>query len=43
MFYIRSVVSVTKRNFDKGVFKLSIRELSIPAGEAFRPLTPQLL
>jgi hypothetical protein len=40
----RSVVSVTKRNFDKGVFKLSIRGLSIPAprrGEAFRPLNPQ--
>ena len=41
----RSVVSVTKRNFDKGVFKLSIRGLSIPTlkGEAFRPLNPHFL
>ena len=41
----RSVVSITKRNFDKGVFKLSIRGLSIPAlkGEAFRPLNPHFL
>ena len=45
----RSGVSVTltpsvtdiKRNFDKEVFKLSVRGLSIPAprrGEVFRPL-----
>ncbi|WP_152942463.1 hypothetical protein [Acidianus ambivalens] len=40
----RSVVSVTNETFDKEVFKLFIRGLSIPAlkGEAFRPLNPQL-
>ena len=33
-------VTAIKRNFGKEVFKLSVMGLSIPAGEAFRPLTP---
>jgi len=36
----RSVISIAKRNFDKEIFKLSIR--GYPSGEAFRPLNPFL-
>ena len=39
----RSVISVTTIFLAKRYLKLSVRRLSIPAGEAFRPLNPQFL
>jgi len=40
MFYIRSVVSVTKRFLKKEVFKYKAIH---PLGEAFAPLTPNFV